>query len=372
MKVIEVNGVALPTRSALNVIGTGVSGADNPGNDSTDVTITGGGGGGSVTGTGLWWSASGTLLAGAVNFSGDGTLGSASGSTVPFTLTASGAAAGTYGDATHVSQVTVDAKGRVTAASSVAITGSGGGWTTAFDLDFTAQTTATLSTDGNYTIGGLTWTKGNSSSDATAMQLTNGTGLTIRPISASDMGGGPSNTTAPFLWTPLSGLGLSSYDWQTSLRILLSIGSENGAADFDFTGIALCTQPVPGTGIALGFIEYYGHSSSAHVAQLAYFVNKTRAGLANFKINTQKTILFSVDQLAATSMQTFEAAALSAGAAFPAPNTFDPTGRETGLADINASGAVATSLGILICAARAGSATAFAPVIQRLRVDTRP
>lgn len=39
----------------------------------------------------------------------------------------SGVTAGTYGDATHVAQVTVDAKGHVTGVSAVAITGGGGG-----------------------------------------------------------------------------------------------------------------------------------------------------------------------------------------------------------------------------------------------------
>jgi len=43
------------------------------------------------------------------------------------TLGTSGVSAGTYGDATHVGQFTVDAKGRLTAASSVAISGSSGG-----------------------------------------------------------------------------------------------------------------------------------------------------------------------------------------------------------------------------------------------------
>jgi hypothetical protein len=42
------------------------------------------------------------------------------------TLGTSGVAAGSYGDATHVGAFTVDAKGRLTAASSVAITGGGG------------------------------------------------------------------------------------------------------------------------------------------------------------------------------------------------------------------------------------------------------
>ena len=41
------------------------------------------------------------------------------------TLATSGVTAGTYGDASHVAQVTLDAKGRATAASAVAIAGSG-------------------------------------------------------------------------------------------------------------------------------------------------------------------------------------------------------------------------------------------------------
>lgn len=43
------------------------------------------------------------------------------------TLVPSGATAGTYGDATNSPQITVDAKGRITAVSNVAITGGGGG-----------------------------------------------------------------------------------------------------------------------------------------------------------------------------------------------------------------------------------------------------
>jgi hypothetical protein len=42
------------------------------------------------------------------------------------TLTTTGVTAGTYGDATHVGQFTVDSKGRIIAASDVAISGGGG------------------------------------------------------------------------------------------------------------------------------------------------------------------------------------------------------------------------------------------------------
>lgn len=57
---------------------------------------------------------------------GDGQVGTTQiqdGSITPAKLAASGVAAGTYGDGTHVAQVTVDAEGLVTAASNVAITG---------------------------------------------------------------------------------------------------------------------------------------------------------------------------------------------------------------------------------------------------------
>lgn len=61
---------------------------------------------------------------GITQLTGDVTAGPGSGS-VAATLATSGVVAATYGDATHVAQVTVDAKGRVTGAANVAITTGG-------------------------------------------------------------------------------------------------------------------------------------------------------------------------------------------------------------------------------------------------------
>lgn len=63
--------------------------------------------------------------------------------------------------------------------------GGGDGWTTVREIDFTALANQTISTDGNYTLGGVVW--GYSGQDYTreATAIVNGTGLVLKPSNQS-------------------------------------------------------------------------------------------------------------------------------------------------------------------------------------------
>ena len=326
--------------------------------DSTHVAQVAIGADGRVT------SASSVLITGAAPTGAAG--GSLAGTYPNPTIAASGVAAATYGDSTHVAQVAIGADGRVTSASSIAI--SLPSWTTLIDLDFTALATQSLATDGSKTIGGLTWTKGNSTNDSTAMVITNGTGLVITPKSSTDQTGGSTSTSAPFLWIALSTLGLSSVSWLSRFKVFLSIGADNNAANTDSVWVGLSTLPVSGTAVKYNCNIHRGHiGSTANCAQIVCTSIAQLQGVAAI----DKTLLLSVDPLATMVAQGFVSGALAAGAAFPAENTFKPACRITQgpVNDISPGGALPTDVGLLLSASRINSATAYVTTIQRVRID---
>lgn len=288
------------------------------------------------------------------------------------TLGTSGVAAATYGSGTTVPVIAVDAKGRITSASNTAITGAPPTWATLIDFDFTAQTTQTLGTDTTFTIGGLVWTKGNSTNDNVAMVVTNGVGLVISPKSTSDMTGAAATTTAPFLWISFANLGLSAFNWETRFKVFLSIGADNNTLNTDACGVAISTQPVPGTGVKLLFGMQRGHDGVTSTYDQLVTINNVqgikRAGITG----VDKTLLLGLDRLATVLPQGYFAAALAAGASFPNENTFKPAGRSSTLiTDLSSAGSVPTDLGLLLWGQRVGSATVYVTTIQRVRIDYR-
>jgi len=113
---------------------------------------------------------------------------------------------------------------------------AGGGWQdsvfSSAGCDFSAIANTTLSPDGPYTLCGVTWTKENSSGDATAMAIVNGQGLKISPGASKDYASllGIAARTAPILRVPLSSLGLTGLSWASSVRVELETGAETNAA----------------------------------------------------------------------------------------------------------------------------------------------
>ena len=100
------------------------------------------------------------------------------------------------------------------------------GWTTAYDIDFTTQTTQAFSGDGTVTIDGKTWTVSNFA-NARTFGVLNGTGLRIYPNTNSTDYGNVSTASAPLLKIPITSI-ISSYRYpSTSLRIWL-YGSVTG------------------------------------------------------------------------------------------------------------------------------------------------
>ena len=83
-----------------------------------------------------------------VSLNSDGTLNAAE---VSAAIEPSGVTPATYGDSTHVAQVTVDAQGFVTDVTDVSISGSIGGVTSVF-----TRTGAVTATSGDYSVGQIT------------------------------------------------------------------------------------------------------------------------------------------------------------------------------------------------------------------------
>lgn len=116
------------------------------------------------------------------------------------------------------------------------------GWVTLYEVDFTSLTTASLSTNGAYTINGVTWDAINNA-NASYMALSgSGKGLEIK-VNANSSDYWASTRTAPGLYLPLkyiTALSNSYYDYnQYDMRVIVQCSASNQNATFEAVVVAL-------------------------------------------------------------------------------------------------------------------------------------
>lgn len=246
-----------------------------------------------------------------------------------------------------------------------------GGWITALDIDFTSLPNASFPTDGTISLAGLSWTKGNSAHETTHVQVLNGVGLQWVPASTSNYSG--PTRTLPYIWLPLSQVfGSAYYDWNTYIRMYVSVGADNAAANSDNLVVGIDSNSTD-----CGLLLFRGFLGSfLRVTPLYNFNSQIQFEDTEKISSTVKTMCLETQGLSAGALafHSYWGSSIAAGAQFPTIAAMslgswgsqgifgDPNGRPTSLP---------TQLGLVIGAQRNGSSTSYVTNVQRVRIDYR-
>jgi len=266
-----------------------------------------------------------------------------------------------------------------------------GGWQTVLDIDFTTQAAQTFSTDGTYVIAGKTFTKGNSSSEATSAAIIPSEGLKFMPSAGSDYNG--SSRTMPYLWTPLSGILPQNIEFNpgSRVRLYVSFGSNNISTTYDNFVLGFDTNSttwgiVIKTGYGTGgvnpttaiFWDVNGGGGSVAGNGTVFLNGSTSYSLG---VSGKRTFCFefgSVNNLgpAFTSVMEHRSGSMNPGDAFPSLNTFSPglfcNHKNSQVNDWSSSymsNGPWNSLGIFLGMQRAGGTAGLHGRYQRVRLD---
>lgn len=259
---------------------------------------------------------------------------------------------------------------------------SGTPWLTALDLDLTAQTTQNLTTNGTYSIGGLTWTKGNSADETVHASITNGTGLNFQPNASSAYAGaagatGAGSKTLPFVWLPLSSILPSGFDWSTQLRIWVYQVADNiNSVNY---GAGVVAVDDNGASVVNGIALIRGYNGSAWTARSiagwgvvqSVNYNANRVATSNMTFSAaNEVIVLEIPAIASLAMRGYTQAY---DAGWPLPNTLEETSFFGGLGTTSVGPTLEapTAMGVMLGAQGNGGGSALSVTFARIRVDYR-
>jgi len=254
--------------------------------------------------------------------------------------------------------------------SSPAATG-GAGYATALDLDFSAQGNQTLSSDTTYSIGGVTWTKVNSSADRVSMAVVNGSGLVIDPISASAFNG--TTRTAPYIHMDLPTL-IPAFYLGLPLRVWIYFSADSTSASGHGAGLSLDNLSTD-TNKTCVFTVRRGNNSGTKSIEAAGTITGT-----SISYTANSSNLDSTDRVVMADLATGRLAQISgiyAGAyssGFPSVSAMVPRQKLVGSNNsypITQDFVTGLPLKLALFAQRGGSGTTFSVTIARIKVEYR-
>jgi hypothetical protein len=163
-------------------------------------------------------------------------------------------------------------------------------------------------------------------------------------------------------------------DWNTQLRLWVSVGADNGSQNFDNVVAGIDSNSTD-----FGLLAKRGFGTAGQGTQAFWEIANAAPG--GFISDTytlgpsNQTFLLQMQALAAFSVfaKTFRAAALGPGMPFPDVSATAPGlwGQNQAVNSRSTSTSTPASLGILLGAQRAGGAAAYSTTIQRIRLDYR-
>lgn len=242
----------------------------------------------------------------------------------------------------------------------------GSGWKTALDLDFTAQTSQGITTDGSYTIGGYSFTKINSANEVTHLQLTNGTGLVFVPNNSStDYYSG--TISLPAVRLSLSSV-IKNFSYGMPLRIYVYNSANNSSAEYDQATIAVESSGVSATNYNYVFKRGYNNNNAfGYITTMN--INGGNQGQQNEQsYTTDNVMVLEISRgLPAIEFRTFTGT-YSGG--WPALTALNPhTIYTVGIQNPTTSISTASNWTVLLGAGRVNSGTALTITYARLRID---